>query len=109
VLRARSAKGKIDGRITSANSVEFDPQRTSAQFDRHCRGKRRDLRQLKRTGGDNHIDCLEGSLLGFDEKAIGRSVLPRDENGEFASKVGRNDPCPCGSGKKFKKCCGKAG
>ena len=23
-------------------------------------------------------------------------------------KVGRNDPCPCGSGKKFKKCCGKA-
>lgn len=21
---------------------------------------------------------------------------------------GRNDPCPCGSGKKFKKCCGKA-
>jgi len=23
-----------------------------------------------------------------------------------ASKVGRNDPCPCGSGKKFKKCCG---
>jgi uncharacterized protein len=26
-----------------------------------------------------------------------------------SSKVGRNDPCPCGSGKKFKKCCGKAG
>ena len=24
-------------------------------------------------------------------------------------KIGRNDPCPCGSGKKFKKCCGKAG
>ena len=22
------------------------------------------------------------------------------------SKVGRNDPCPCGSGKKYKKCCG---
>ena len=22
-------------------------------------------------------------------------------------KVGRNDPCPCGSGKKFKNCCGK--
>jgi SEC-C motif domain protein len=23
------------------------------------------------------------------------------------AKVGRNDPCPCGSGKKYKKCCGK--
>jgi SEC-C motif domain protein len=24
-----------------------------------------------------------------------------------APKVGRNDPCPCGSGKKYKHCCGK--
>jgi preprotein translocase subunit SecA len=23
-----------------------------------------------------------------------------------AKKAGRNDPCPCGSGKKYKKCCG---
>jgi len=22
------------------------------------------------------------------------------------AKIGRNDPCPCGSGKKYKKCCG---
>ena len=34
-----------------------------------------------------------------------------DEEEENASakptaKVGRNDPCPCGSGKKYKKCCG---
>lgn len=27
--------------------------------------------------------------------------------GEMKKKVGRNDPCPCGSGKKFKKCCEK--
>lgn len=25
---------------------------------------------------------------------------------EYGHKVGRNDPCPCGSGKKYKKCCG---
>ena len=24
-----------------------------------------------------------------------------------AKKIGRNDPCPCGSGKKYKKCCGR--
>ncbi len=30
-------------------------------------------------------------------------VAPR----RVAAKVGRNDPCPCGSGKKYKKCCGK--
>ncbi|WP_217698235.1 SEC-C metal-binding domain-containing protein [Novosphingobium mathurense] len=22
-----------------------------------------------------------------------------------ANKIGRNDPCPCGSGKKYKRCC----
>lgn len=32
----------------------------------------------------------------------GRGPVVREE------KVGRNDPCPCGSGKKFKKCCGQA-
>src|SRR4030043_478217 len=26
---------------------------------------------------------------------------------ETTKKIGRNDPCPCGSGKKYKKCCGK--
>jgi hypothetical protein len=30
--------------------------------------------------------------------------LPSDDENK---KVGRNDPCPCGSGKKYKKCCGK--
>jgi uncharacterized protein len=24
------------------------------------------------------------------------------------SKIGRNEPCPCGSGKKYKRCCGRA-
>ncbi len=26
---------------------------------------------------------------------------------EVEKKVGRNEPCPCGSGKKYKKCCGQ--
>jgi len=36
---------------------------------------------------------------GQEQKAI-------DPIRNFDQKVGRNDPCPCGSGKKFKKCCG---
>lgn len=31
----------------------------------------------------------------------------RDANIAHAQNIGRNDPCPCGSGKKYKKCCGK--
>ena len=30
------------------------------------------------------------------------------EQAHKEAAVGRNDPCPCGSGKKYKKCCGKA-
>jgi SEC-C motif-containing protein len=33
-------------------------------------------------------------------------VLPARPVVRQAPKAGRNDPCPCGSGKKFKKCCG---
>ncbi len=32
---------------------------------------------------------------------------PKPEQPAVTEKVGRNDPCPCGSGKKFKNCCGK--
>lgn len=31
-----------------------------------------------------------------------------DEGTLYEAAVGRNDPCPCGSGKKYKKCCGGA-
>ena len=34
-------------------------------------------------------------------------VLVNNTYRREAPKVGRNDPCPCGSGKKFKKCCGR--
>ncbi len=40
--------------------------------------------------------------LGIIEEDIEKPEL----DGVDLSKVGRNDPCPCGSGKKFKKCCG---
>ena len=37
-----------------------------------------------------------------EERKIQKTVV------NTTKKVGRNDPCPCGSGKKFKNCCGKA-
>lgn len=35
-----------------------------------------------------------------------RAVAERQTAQAMSTKVGRNEPCPCGSGKKFKKCCG---
>jgi uncharacterized protein len=37
----------------------------------------------------------------YRELALSREPLKRG-----SGKVGRNDPCPCGSGKKYKQCCG---
>ena len=37
---------------------------------------------------------------------FGGSYQEDVERREGVTKVGRNDPCPCGSGNKFKKCCG---
>ncbi len=34
------------------------------------------------------------------------SAYPKGTSQAKSAKVGRNDPCPCKSGKKFKKCCG---
>ena len=42
--------------------------------------------------------------LGIIEEAEEKPKL--DLTQIDVSKIGRNDPCPCGSGKKFKKCCG---
>jgi len=36
----------------------------------------------------------------------GEAVKKRPVVKKAAEKIGRNDPCPCGSGKKYKKCCG---
>ncbi|WP_028601931.1 YecA family protein [Ottowia thiooxydans] len=42
----------------------------------------------------------------YDLYAIAKSLGPRVDPIRNDAKVGRNDPCSCGSGKKFKKCCG---
>ena len=45
----------------------------------------------------------------FTEQKLHELYLEQKKSGTIikAPKVGRNDPCPCGSGKKYKQCCGK--
>ena len=38
---------------------------------------------------------------------FGYISTPKPEQPKITQKVGRNDPCPCGSGKKYKNCCGR--
>ena len=90
------------------------------------------------TGIDAYMQILEVNNIVLDERQLNRFIrllmnavneLPCWPNNGWApndllepgmrraffnedgsrKKVGRNDPCPCGSGKKYKKCCGRPG
>lgn len=72
---------------------------------------------------DNMISATNREITTFLLKAEVRQNLERVENKNIRTnendsevkrtpkkvtkKIGRNDPCPCGSGKKYKNCCGK--
>ena len=65
----------------------------------------------------NMVECKAEWLYTLPQW---NDILPEDKRKELYKKqknsgtihnenrkVGRNDPCPCGSGKKYKKCCGR--
>jgi len=62
-----------------------------------------------------HQELSHPELSGMlaTQKRVENQGIPGTEEGAvktvklFHPKVGRNDACPCGSGKKYKKCCGK--
>jgi hypothetical protein len=68
------------------------------------------------TAADAEISRLTPYILGLSgadrEEVDKRLRLVEELRAQAAvlsrGKVGRNEPCPCGSGKKFKKCCGRS-
>jgi SEC-C motif/HEAT repeat len=75
------------------------------------------LKKIERVAGELDTDEEELVRIALDQRLMLRGHKPvfftehsdevEEENPPaLALKAGRNDPCPCGSGKKFKKCCG---
>lgn len=56
----------------------------------------------RRVGEKSFFRRHEGKLYYVDGVARREESYRRPE-----PKIGRNEPCPCGSGKKYKKCCGR--
>lgn len=89
-------------RVDRAGAVTFEPtherhrerleQLWTAFRKRHPRHVERFARRAA------IMSDLGGRIVGAPRGAVERS----------GPKIGRNDPCPCGSGKKYKKCCGAA-
>ncbi|MDD5309763.1 MAG: SEC-C metal-binding domain-containing protein [Deltaproteobacteria bacterium] len=63
--------------------------------------KSEDVQRIAKPRGARSVVEGRGGEVGSREAPAKPSTQKRD-----VPKVGRNDPCPCGSGKKYKKCCG---
>ena len=70
----------------------------------------RQMRSIQGNAQHNSMGSFSGAGQGMGPTAL--SSRSRPENAQVVRtvpKVGRNEPCPCGSGKKYKHCCGKNG
>ena len=58
---------------------------------------------------EHPVHSLEEGMLEMMQGVIeiAKLNLPNKPVSRATPKIGRNDPCPCGSGKKYKNCCGK--
>ena len=79
----------------SGAEIPADESRGSWEVER--KKKDSDLRLLESVCVQHEIDHLNGITIHDREIKL--------EPTKVEKKVGRNDPCPCGSGKKHKKCC----
>ncbi len=70
---------------------------------------------LQKIDKDVSIFLLKAEIRqNIERKEVSKKKITNESGGESTKKtpkrvkkIGRNDPCPCGSGKKYKNCCGK--
>jgi len=71
-------------------------------------GQKEPLVEYKKEGNLMFKNFFETLNSTFVKAVISLKLEKRDnsfESKNFKKKIGRNEPCPCGSGKKYKKCC----
>jgi hypothetical protein len=87
-------QGLVDNSILAFEDFQTDLRESRAAPDRRAVFEERGLKPID--------DALE-ALAVFDEPE--EESEPEKPAANPNRNVGRNDPCPCGSGKKYKKCC----
>ena len=66
------------------------------------------LKQIAHILQDRHyVDRLKRHYRMFKDAVDNKDFESEEKNLAPRIRIGRNDPCLCGSGKKYKKCCGK--
>ncbi|XOQ25892.1 MAG: preprotein translocase subunit SecA [Mitsuokella multacida] len=83
----------------AAQAASSQPAEASAQD----KAKMEEIIKSQKSQLQDHLQNAQASH-GDDVSAAEAKKKPVTKDGK---KVGRNDPCPCGSGKKYKNCCGR--
>ncbi len=99
---------RIFGRRLCSRTPSAVPGKVTALHARQVFAKIQDLADGLSPEEDDLVKSALDRLLelhGRKKIFAGADALDDTEPAPQA-KAGRNDPCPCGSGKKFKKCCG---
>ena len=101
--------GFVDGINSSLVNGEYDLTNFTAESTVRLEF---DLKKLYWNMLDAKAEWLYGlpqweTLLTAEEKNEIKKDYSRTKTVIKEKKIGRNEPCPCGSGKKYKQCCGK--
>ena len=71
-------------------------------------------KMLERIDKDISLFLIRAEIKqNIERKEVSKTQITNEDKSDMkktpkrVKKIGRNDPCPCGSGKKFKQCCGK--
>lgn len=102
----------LSAMLNSEKQLEFGKMKSqlaeqcrNCQWLLYCRGGCTKDRRLSEYQGTSHF--CEAYKLFFQHADRKFKHLIQQRKKRETGKVGRNEPCPCGSGSKYKKCCGK--
>jgi preprotein translocase subunit SecA len=99
-VRADVVRVLMNVRIQSQEEVQLAEQRIEAESERLAELARAQHAEFAPAVSDEPVN-VEALTLPEDSEAKAQPFK------RFGDKIGRNDPCPCGSGKKYKQCHGK--
>ena len=92
LVRAELPREEPDQQIQSTNRSEIENQYEKAQVHSNT--------------SSTQVPEFEGSQGYSQAVQNSRQDRPKQQPVTVEQKIGRNDPCPCGSGKKYKQCHG---
>ena len=103
MMRTQTNAGAFDGASAPSNEAKARGE-----------GEQRTDASSAKTIGDVFASMMNQNRMAAGVRPVAANALPggaipqsNNLKSNNVAAVGRNDPCPCGSGKKYKKCCGR--